>query len=209
MNSPREQRARLRAARRAITGSARRVAEAAIISRILRLAAFRRARMVSCYLPFDGEVDLRPLIYRVRPQGKTYCLPAVSRSHSREMRFLSYRRGEYLVTNRFGIGEPLTLGSAIVPSREIDVALMPVVGFDENGSRIGMGAGYYDRFFGRKGVCGYRHTCLVGVAFECQRLSLIERREWDVPLDLVVTDRTVYRAGDIDHLNQTESRRNK
>ena len=209
MNSPREQRARLRAARRAITGRARRVAETAIISRILRLAAFRRARMVSCYMPFDGEVDVRPLIHRVRPQGKTYCLPAVSRSHSREMRFLSYRPGEYLVTNRFGIGEPLTLASAIVPSREIDVALMPVVGFDRTGSRIGMGAGYYDRYFGHKGTDGHRHTRLVGVAFDCQRLPLIERREWDVPLDFVITDRALYRTGDTGHLDQTASRSKK
>jgi 5-formyltetrahydrofolate cyclo-ligase len=193
MIPPKKQRLRLRAARRSLTGRARRTAESVIIDRILRLTAFRRARIVACYMPFDGEVDLRPLMYDLQPAGKSYCIPAVSRSHSRQMRFLSYRPGEHLVKNRFGVGEPLTVGSSIVPSSAIDVALMPVVGFDKEGSRIGMGAGYYDRFFGRYGAASYRHARLVGIAFDRQRLPRIERRDWDVPLDMVVTERCVYR----------------
>ena len=141
-----------------------------------------------------------------QPAGMSFCLPAVSRSHRREMRFLRFRRGAHLVTNRFGIGEPITRGGPIVPAADIDLALMPVVGFDESGSRIGMGAGYYDRFFGRKGARGYRHARLVGIAFECQKLPGIERREWDVPLDLVVTEKAVYRTDATDDKNPTTSR---
>lgn len=151
--------------------------------------------MVACYLPFDGEVDIRRMLKGRHAGGKSYCLPAVSRSHDREMRFLKYRPGEYLVRNRFGIGEPLTLSSAIVPSSAIDVAIVPVVGFDAAGSRIGMGAGYYDRFFGRGNHAPRRHAQLIGVAFEIQRLDRIERREWDVPLDVVVTEKSTYLAG--------------
>lgn len=194
MNPPCEQRLRLRAARHSLTVRERRDAESGIIDRVLRLSAFRRARMVACYLPFDGEVDIRAVLRRDQRVGKSFCLPAVSRSHSREMRFLSYRPGEYLVRNRFGIGEPLTLGSAIVKSSAIDVALVPVVGFDATGSRIGMGAGYYDRYFGRGPASRRRHTRLVGVAFECQRLPHIERQDWDVPLDVIVTEKAVYRT---------------
>ena len=179
---------------RALTVRSRRIAETTIIARVARLPAFRRANMVACYLPFDGEVDLRPLILRAPIAGKEYCVPAVSRSQRRKMRFLRYRPGEHLVSNRFGIGEPLSPGSAIVSSSHIDIALMPVVGFDDSGARIGMGAGYYDRYFGRRGTVRYRHTRLVGVAFECQRLPRIDRQLWDVPLDAIVTERKVYHA---------------
>jgi 5-formyltetrahydrofolate cyclo-ligase len=162
----------------------------------LRLASFRRALKVACYLPFDGEVDLTRL-FVVEPTGrKSFCLPAVSRSHGHEMRFLEYRPGDWLVKNRFGIGEPLTHGNAVVSSSAIDVALMPVVGFDQTGSRIGMGAGFYDRYFGRGARAGHRHARLVGIAFECQKLPRIERQGWDVPLDLIITEKAIYRTGD-------------
>lgn len=193
MNSSTDQRLRLRAARRSLSSRTRRAAESRILRSLVRVPSFRRARTVACYLPFDGEVDLTRLFACGKTRRKSFCLPAVSRSHGHEMRFLEYRPGDWLVKNRFGIGEPLTHGRAIVSSCAIDVALMPVVGFDETGSRIGMGAGFYDRYFCRD---GHRHARLIGIAFECQKLPPIERQVWDVPLDVIITEKAIYRTGD-------------
>ena len=64
---------------------------------------------------------------------------------------------------------------------------MPVLGFDQWGTRLGMGAGYYDRTLATS-----RSALLVGVAYEFQRLDYIEAQPWDVPLSLIITENTIY-----------------
>jgi 5-formyltetrahydrofolate cyclo-ligase len=95
--------------------------------------------------------------------------------------------------NRFGIPEPTSKGRHIRPARHLDVLLVPLVGFDSTGNRIGMGGGYYDRtlaFLNRRRQ--WRRPRLIGIAHECQRVAAIEPRAWDVPLQAVATERRLY-----------------
>lgn len=98
------------------------------------------------------------------------------------MTFRPYRAGDPLGTNRFGIVEPLP-GRAVGPLA-LATVLTPLVGFSEDGGRLGMGAGYYDRRFAAQ-----KRPAMIGVAHELQRVDALPRREWDVPLDAVVTER--------------------
>jgi len=122
--------------------------------------------------------------------GKTLYLPELGNSHHNRLHFLSYAPGDALMVNAFGIPEPV-LDSRRVPAlMRLDLVLTPLVGFDEQGNRLGMGGGFYDRSFAflRHRRC-WRKPHLLGVAFDVQKCPAgLSRQPWDVPLDGVVTE---------------------
>ena len=130
---------------------------------------------VGVYLVRDGEVDLTPLIDVCWQRGVAVAVPVIER---RDLRFAAYRRGEPMHRNRFGIGEPA--GPAW---RTPTLVLAPLVAFDATGARLGMGGGYYDRYF-RAHPDQHR----VGVAHQCQRAASVPAADDDVPLTAVVTE---------------------
>ena len=103
------------------------------------------------------------------------------------MRFLRVRRQTPLQRNHYGILEPVTGDEA--SANELDVVVTPLVAFDENGHRIGMGGGYYDRFFAalrtRK---RWLRPKLIGFAFDCQKVARISPNPWDIRLSRVFTE---------------------
>ena len=100
-------------------------------------------------------------------------------------------RATAVAVNRYGIPEPSA--GCTVSARAMAVVFVPVLGFDRNGTRLGSGAGFYDRLF------SFRHyggppPLLVGLAYACQELPYIARSKHDVALDLVVTERAILRC---------------
>lgn len=135
------------------------------------------ARNIGLYAAADGEVDLAPLTLALHRMGKRLALPVIEPAGS--MRFYRYRPGDRTVRNRYNISEP---ASAASPSGPLELLLVPLVAFDAEGNRLGMGAGYYDRY-------AARHPCrLVGVAHDCQRATALPVAPWDQPLHGVVTE---------------------
>lgn len=108
------------------------------------------------------------------------------------MRFQLWRPSEALVRNRFGIPEPRADPRRVVALRRLDVVLVPLVGVDPRGQRLGMGGGYYDRALAHSRLSrqspGVGRPVLIGVAFERQRVRALHVRRWDVPLDALVTE---------------------
>ncbi|MEQ8858337.1 MAG: 5-formyltetrahydrofolate cyclo-ligase [Pseudomonadales bacterium] len=153
-----------------------------------------RGHTVGAYLANDGELDTQPLIQRLLDAGKRLALPVVRRG--RIMEFYRYRANTALTPNRFGIPEPVP-GSAYVNPLGIDLLLVPLVAFDAFGMRLGMGAGYYDRFLGR--LAPRLRPRLIGLAHSLQYCSdPLPFDDWDVPLDGVVTEQG-WQAFDRDH----------
>jgi 5-formyltetrahydrofolate cyclo-ligase len=141
------------------------------------------AHTVGLYVAADGEVDLSPLLARLLRMRKRIALPVV-RSHAM-MTFHRYRAQTHLTPNRFGILEPS--GEPLLSLLAIDLLLVPLVAFDEHGTRLGMGAGYYDRCLGR--LPSRLRPRLIGVAHETQRSrEPLPRAPWDVPLHGVLTE---------------------
>jgi len=187
-NSYREQRRELRRKRRALTPQQQRDHARRIARQLLRLGLLRSSRRVALYLANDGEPDTGYLIEKLRKRGIRCYLPVVATYPKYKMVFCHYPQGARLHPNRYGIGEPLSCRHR-APPWGLDVVLMPLVGFDGAGNRIGMGAGYYDRCFGyllRR--YHWRRPRLIGLAHSCQRLPQIAARPWDVALDGVVTE---------------------
>lgn len=185
-------RSRLRALRLSLDARTRSRAEASICAALERLGLFRRGAHVALYLPMAGEVDLRPCLELARQRGAHPYVPRITSHRRRRMLFAPWLPGGRHRTNRFGIVEPgSTTGSRAAVA--LDVVVLPLVGFDRRGNRLGMGAGYYDRALRRRldATRRWRRPRLVGVGFACQELPAIPASPWDVPLDLVVTERGV------------------
>lgn len=154
---------------------------------------FRRARHVALYLPEDGEIDPRPLLREAQKRGKATYLPVLKAWPPTRMVFQRLRPGEKLVRNRFRILEPRANGSQQRPVWTLDLVLLPLVGFDEDGGRLGMGGGFYDRSLAyRARRKNWQKPTLLGLAHECQKVDHLALASWDVRLGAVVTDRRWY-----------------
>jgi 5-formyltetrahydrofolate cyclo-ligase len=172
----------MRLKRRALAPVRRQLATRAILRHLLALPTYRRARHIALYWPADGEPDLRSIASHARRRGKQLYLPVVA--HGGAMRFAAWPRDAQLRRNRYGIPEPLG-GRKTVTAARLDLVLMPLVAFDAHGSRLGMGGGYYDRALASRGL----RPSLVGIAFSFQQAPELPVQPWDVPLDMVITER--------------------
>ncbi len=142
---------------------------------------------IAAYLadPIEGELDCGPIITTLWSRSRKVVLPVVGQQRGL-MDLYCYRADTRLVLNRYGIAEPEP-GTPHVTRLSCSLMLVPLVAFDDNGTRMGMGGGYYDRFIG--GLPTTLRPRLVGVAHEVQRSpSALPRARWDVPLDDIVTE---------------------
>jgi len=213
-------RARLRRRRRALSAAEQALAAAGLAAQLRGLPAFARARRVAFYRAFDGEIDPGPALAEALARGAKCYLPVVG--EDKILRFAAVTVGGEFRAGKFGIAEPVVDADGYVAAADLDLALLPLVGFDGHGNRLGMGGGFYDATFA--GVAGdgdgdggggdlSRHTrgprlkhcggdesgdgdgagpALVGLAHEVQRVDSIAVDAWDIPLSAVVTERRVY-----------------
>ncbi len=189
-------RRRLRRLRSDLDPRERSAAELAILRTLERLHVFRRGARVALYLPMAGEVDVRPCLEAAWRRGAAVFVPRITSRRRGRMAFVPWAPGIARRRNAFGIDEPSDARRR-VPAVHLDVVVLPVVGFDRRGNRLGMGAGYYDRALRRRldPARRWRRPQLVGVAFAAQEVDAIPASPWDVPLDLIVTERGVVVPG--------------
>ncbi|SFU50833.1 5-formyltetrahydrofolate cyclo-ligase [Halomonas korlensis] len=186
----------LRRRRHALTREQRRQATERLCRHLRQLPEVRRARRVALYLPNDGEIDPTPLIGWFRRRHARVYLPVLRPLSHNALWFVHYHADTPMVTNRFGIAEPETRHGAHrarrLPAWALDLILLPLVGFDDHGQRIGMGGGFYDRTLAFTRRPGPRPR-LIGLAHDGQRVERLPVAPWDVPLDAIVSDRRVVR----------------
>jgi len=197
MNAAKELRRSIRTARRALPDQARHDASENLRRRVGSLAVFQCAERIAVFLAFDGELDPSRLVEDAWSSGRRVYLPIIGADDV--LRFGVYRNDTALLPNRFGIPEPVPDAASAVAARDLDLVLTPLVAFDPQARRMGMGGGYYDRSFAfvRDEPDGSRPTML-GVAYELQKQDRIEVNPWDVPLDGVATEAHLYlRPGQI------------
>lgn len=146
--------------------------------------------LVAFCWPLPGEYDARGLMDRLRARGAQTALPVVV-APRQPMIFRRWTPGEPLATGVYGIQYPAE-GEPVVP----DVVLLPMIGFDEGGQRLGYGGGFFDRTLAGLREAG-APVVAIGVAYELARLPTIDPQPYDVPMDVVVTEACVYeRLGD-------------
>jgi 5-formyltetrahydrofolate cyclo-ligase len=180
LSSKAELRRELRLAQKSTSQDAMDEASARACARLRRQAVWKAARSVLFYSPIAGELDLTPLIKAALEAGKIVLLPrydAIAGSY--EAVRVADLKGD-CAPGKFGIAEP---GShcAAYPLKSLDLALVPGLGFDSGGRRLGRGRGFYDRLLAQ--VAGL--TC--GVALDQQVVEEIPSEEHDIPVDFILT----------------------
>ena len=179
----------LRNARRTLTVSQQRAAARGLYRQLAQHPLFRRARHIALYLPIDGEIDPRLLLREAQRRGKHTYLPVLSDWPRTKMVFQRVEAGETFRPNRFRIPEPTTLRARQRKIWALDLVLLPLVGFDRVGGRLGMGGGFYDRSLAyRARRAAWQKPVLLGLAHECQKVEGLVQASWDVPLQGTVSD---------------------
>ena len=190
-----EIRQRMRARRAALSRSFRHYAALQIRRLCSANRIFLSSRRIACYFPCNGEVDLLPLVEQAWAMGKTCYLPVLDRLRNDQLLFAPFRKGDALYKNHLGIPEPTISRRHLLTARQLDLILTPLVAFDTQGNRLGMGGGFYDRTLD---FLRLRHHWMkprvYGVAYEFQKVDHITPEPWDVPLHGVITESTVYKG---------------
>jgi 5-formyltetrahydrofolate cyclo-ligase len=181
----REWRASLIARRKAMPQAERRRLQPAITGLLAKEFPELKSGIVGFYWPFRGEIGLHHLIRELIGAGAGAALPVV------------LEKGQPLEFRAWQPGAPLERGVWDIPvpaERRVvhpTALLVPVVGFDEEGYRLGYGGGYYDRTL----AASDPRPLAVGVGYEFQRLATIHPQPHDVPMHAIVTEAGVRRSG--------------
>jgi 5-formyltetrahydrofolate cyclo-ligase len=186
----------LRQQRRALSTQQQHIAAIALDRVLGRHPLFLRSKHIAIYLPNDGEMDLTPLLQRARAMGKQCYLPVLSPLYHNRLWFAPYHADSTLSLNRFGIPEPDGNYEQMRPVWTLDLVLTPLVAFDTQGNRLGMGGGFYDRtlaYLTRRQH--WRKPRLLGTAHAFQQVSQLPHEHWDIPLQGVVTERELLYFG--------------
>ncbi|MDH5472553.1 MAG: 5-formyltetrahydrofolate cyclo-ligase [Gammaproteobacteria bacterium] len=159
---------------------------------IIRLPAFRNAKRIACYLAEDGEIDPVYIIEKALQFKKQVYLPILPPT-GKSLFFAAYNHRTKLKANQFGILEPDTHPDHWLRARDLSLILLPLVAFDENCNRLGMGGGYYDRSLAftahRK---QWHNPRLIGLAHELQKVDSLSNETWDIPLNMIATEEKIY-----------------
>ncbi|ROH93330.1 5-formyltetrahydrofolate cyclo-ligase [Stagnimonas aquatica] len=179
-------RTELRARRRAIPASARRRAARRLARQYLRQRALQQARSVALYLPMASEIDTAPLRAVLAARGVALYVPKVARG--KRLRFLRLGKTR-MEWHHHGMPQPR--GGDSLPLRRIALILLPLLGYDAQGRRLGQGGGYYDRALA--GLRGARRPLRIGLAYACQQVEALPREDHDHPLQGVLSERGLQR----------------
>ncbi len=180
------QRKRCTNARRMLTDAQRAEFSSAICKSLTTLPEVEQATHIFSYMAMQDEVNLAEFHEWAKENGKNLSFPISMENGHME----AYTLGEEPVWNygKYGIKEPNPEFSELRSPEDFDVVLVPCVGFDEEGGRIGHGAGYYDRYLDRT-----PKASRICIAFGAQKLERVVREETDREMDYVVTEKNVYR----------------
>ena len=180
----RELRQQLAERRRALTPLERITAAQGLRRTLEQLPEYFTDARVAGYWASNGELPLNVVIPPLAAREQQFLLPVVGTD--RQLRFAPWQAGDAVQPNRHGIPEPVAPATWFAPF-QLDLVLVPLLGFDRRGHRLGYGGGYYDRTLARL----TRPARLVGFAFAAQELPTIPRAPHDRPLDAVVTEKGV------------------
>jgi len=174
-----------REVRRKLTPLQRESHDNAINRAVIELVEQTGAKSISAYLPFDGEPDLRPSMNHLSSIGLQIALPVITHTTAgKSLQFHAWHPEAELSRNAFGIEEPDSEG--LVQLQDLDLVLIPLVAWDREGNRLGMGAGYYDRALAA--LTGSDRPMRIGIGYSIQQADKLPAEPWDVRLHQVITE---------------------
>ena len=182
----------IRQRRKSLSQAEQQAAAQQLVTRFQEHPEIQGARRIALYLANDGELDPLPAIHWLWSQRKEVYLPVLHPFTPGHLLFLRYtatsphdpqplwhRRAELDVQQ-------------VLPHSMLDLICTPLVAFDAEGNRLGMGGGYYDRTL----ACWHEHGLgprPLGLAHDCQQVESVPQAQWDVPLPQIITPARCWR----------------
>jgi 5-formyltetrahydrofolate cyclo-ligase len=192
----RELRQQLTGRRRGLTPPARMSAAQGVRRSLEQLPEYLTDRRVAGYWACDGELPLNLVIPPLIARGQQFLLPVVDQGQ--RLRFAPWQTGDEVAPNRYGIPEPVARDPLLEPY-QLDLVLVPLLGFDRRGHRLGQGGGHYDRSFAfLQEQVRPTEPLLVGIAYAFQEVPHFAAEAWDVRLDFVATEHELIDCGSTD-----------
>lgn len=178
--------------RRSLSRSEQAAAASKLLDQCRQHAIFANAQRVGLYMTNDGELDTKPLIAALWDQGIQVYLPVMHPFSDGHLLFLEYAQHTPMHANHFGILEPKLDCTKICPLNQLDILFTPLVAFDDQGNRLGMGGGFYDRTLASLINHPNTHTRVVGIAHDIQKTLSLPIQAWDIPLPYILTPTQLY-----------------
>jgi 5-formyltetrahydrofolate cyclo-ligase len=149
---------------------------------------------IAIYLANDGELNPQGLLDFLLTQKAEVFLPVLHPFSKGNLLFLQYTGQQNLIKNTYGIDEPILDVTKVCPVAKLDIVFMPLVAFDEQGNRLGMGGGYYDRSlaFTCQVATKLSKPRLIGLAHECQKVDQLAKESWDIPIAEIMSPNKHY-----------------
>ena len=176
-------RQQIRKTRANLTALQQQQAEDSITQQALAFIEERNAQHIALYVSFDGEISTDKLIKILWAQGKQVYLPVLHPFNPNHLLFLRYLPDTPMLKNKFSIWEPKLNVQNVLPLEELDILFTPLVAFDKQGNRLGMGGGFYDRTLQHWQKSPF---IPVGLAHQCQQVEQLPTEAWDVPLHQIL-----------------------
>jgi len=182
----------VRKLRNEISGAEAKQAGLDLAERLKSNPDYIKAKRVACFISFDGEIDTQPVIDLILEDKDICYLPKIKPTKPNRLWFMPYDKETQLVKSKLLIPEvDLPVNQAIAVSK-LDMILMPLVAFDEQGNRLGMGGGYYDATLAHFSQKPSSKPQCIGIAYQQQMVEQIPTEEWDFALDGVLTQNESY-----------------
>ncbi len=174
-------RQRIQQQRKNLSKTQQHLASQSVLQQIKQCPEIHIAKNIAIYLSHNGEIDTYPIIQWLWQQEKNVFLPVIHPFSKGHLLFQTYTAKHPLIPNQYKILEPKLNVSEIQPLHQLDLILTPLVAFDDNGHRLGMGGGYYDRVFSQT------QARRVGIAHDCQYQPNLPTADWDKSLHTIIT----------------------
>lgn len=155
--------------------------EEIIYEKLFENEKFKNSKCIAITIPFGTEINTYPIIEKLLDEKKIVCSP-ICEKESRKMTFYKIESLDNLIEGHYGIKTPLMVEKNIIFKEDIDLIIVPGVGFDRYNFRIGFGGGYYDRYL--KDFKG--HT--ISLAFKEQIIDKVPTNKFDLPVEFVITN---------------------
>ncbi len=176
----------MRAARNNLTRSQQHHAAIALKKHFNQQPSFKYAKSLAIYLPNDGEVNTDLAIKQAWKHGQRVYLPVLDPIRKGFLWFVEYKPNSRMRHNRFGIAEPDPRFNKRIKTKFLQAVALPLVAFDSDGNRLGMGGGFYDRSFEFCRQSSIKPK-LFGLAHRCQQVDELPLESWDIQLEGIIS----------------------
>lgn len=168
--------------------SSQEVATAAqkVTHKIITHKIYKQAQHIACYVPIDNEIDIWAVIKNIWLTGKYCYLPALQPKINRLLQFVKFNEQDQLIKVRYNIPQPKITRKNTIAAHNLDLVIIPLIGFNEHSFRLGRGSGYYDKTFAFKQNNRNTKPYLLGVGYRWQQVKFIPN-SWDMVMNEAIT----------------------